>query len=48
MTTIDLITDLFCRIDDRLHAVPKSVVSTQAALKRLNSSHDFATLPDPS
>lgn len=23
MTTIDLITDRFCRIDDRLHAVPK-------------------------
>lgn len=23
MTTIDLITDLFCRIDDRMHALPK-------------------------
>ncbi len=23
MTTVDFITDLFCRIDDRMHPLPK-------------------------
>ena len=28
MTTIDLITDLFCRIDDRMQSLPKHPQAT--------------------